>query len=256
MPALVSAEAVAESVSSPSSSSDDGKSPTRTSRRASQSAAAAAAPAAASRRSSRAAANKKRSRSRKRREVEEEEDDDDAADEDFDADAAAEAVELDDYSSGDDRRGSRGRKAARDDDAEEESLSPTAAAAAGNRSKGGSYRFQPQPQWEPPNSMPVVYSKSTLSSNGAGSRFSAGAFAGGQLLPPTPLPGSALASYQQHMLAFTQAAYTPGAPIPATIRNARRIGADRRRRAKLKEALNSLREIIMRHGQCTRTPLT
>jgi hypothetical protein len=32
------------------------------------------------------------------------------------------------------------------------------------------------------------------------------------------------------------------------VRNARRIGADRRRRAKLKDALNALRDIITRHG--------
>lgn len=72
---------------------------------------------------------------------------------------------------------------------------------------------------------------------------------GAPLLPINAAPGSALAAYQQHMGAFAGQNYTPGAPIPITIRNARRIGADRRRRAKLKEALNSLREIIIRHGQ-------
>lgn len=81
--------------------------------------------------------------------------------------------------------------------------------------------------------------------------FSPAAFAGGQLLPPHPVPGSALASYQQHMNAYALQTDnpTPGAPIPATVRNARRIGADRRRRLKLKEALDSLRDIILRHGQ-------
>lgn len=74
-------------------------------------------------------------------------------------------------------------------------------------------------------------------------QFSHAAFARGKLLSSHPVPGSALANYQQLTNAYALQSDT------LTTRNDRRIGTDRRRRFKLNEALDSLRHIILRHGR-------
>jgi hypothetical protein len=83
----------------------------------------------------------------------------------------------------------------------------------------------------------------------------------GALLPVNASPTSLVAAYHRHMAAFGSAGgeaaanslidkeSTPGAPVQPTVRRERRIGADRRRRAKLTEAVNSLRRLIVKHGQ-------
>ena len=77
----------------------------------------------------------------------------------------------------------------------------------------------------------------------------------------SPPAGSASALYQQHLAACAArtGAGAPllhasqDAPIASTARNARRIGTDRRRRAKLTDHLDQLRNVIIQHGQAAQS---